>query len=716
MAVTSIWSIKGWIGKVINYAENPDKTKENNEGRISENQSRSIQGLNDVITYAVNAEKIRRRQSESMEMELVGEAEELMEQYVSGVNCAPTTAREEMIAVKKRFGKEDGIVAFHGYQSFAPGECNPAMAHEIGKKLAEELWGSQYQVLIATHLDKANHLHNHFVVNSVSFLDGKRYHRTNQDYRDMRMVSDRLCKEYQLSVVGQPEQGKGKHYAEWQAEQQGKPSYHSMVKADVDEAIRKARTEKQFFFYLREKGYLFKFGKDITIRPEGRERGLKLKRNFGENYSLEAIRVRILEENELPAEKKFPVQRHYRIRVSGNFKQTRKIGGLRGLYLHYCYLLGILPKNRPSMSAKQIHVLFREDLLKLNTISKETKLLCHYHIDTAEQLFSLKESLQKKTEQCVEERKHLRYKIRADRPEEEIQEMKEQIKVLTEKIGTLRKKVALCDGIAARSKVIEEKFKMVREEKEKKKTKGRVRLETLVKSGRPRTVFSVKESDLKQFVQEAKRYGVLYCAVRNPKGSSDGLVDVIVKEEDAPRINRIVDRFQFASVTEAAKIKTEIERTRAEKAKAGKSEKQEKKPEKVQVQQEKQGQAEPEKDYPQKSKEDQLMDELFGEPVKKEGKEQNPSLAKTTKSRLSEPTSKRQEKTAEGTSKLFTPEKPEKPSVRKELREIQNARKKEAERRENRNDPVRNQGNKDRNQIRHQQPQQKRKPRKGKER
>ena len=342
------------------------------------------------------------------------------------------------------------------------------MAHEIGKKLAEELWGSQYQVLIATHLDKANHLHNHFVVNSVSFLDGKRYHRTNQDYRDMRMVSDRLCKEYQLSVVQQPEQGKGKHYVEWQAEQEGKPSYHSMVKADVDEAIRKARTEKQFFFYLREKGYSFKFGKDITIRPEGRERGLKLKRNFGENYSLEAIRVRILEENELLAEKKLPILGHYRIRISGNSYQPRKIGGLRGLYLHYCYLLGILPKIHPSISSKQVHVLFREDLLKLNTISKEAKLLCHYHIDTAEKLFSLKERLQKKMEQCVEERKHLRYKIRANRPEEEIQDLKEQIKGLTEEIGTLRKEVVLCDGIAARSKVIEEKFKMVREEKEKK--------------------------------------------------------------------------------------------------------------------------------------------------------------------------------------------------------------------------------------------------------
>ena len=212
--------------------------------------------------------------------------------------------------------------------------------------------------------------------------------------------------------------------------------------------------------------------------------------------------------------------------------------------------------------------------------------------------------------------------------------------------------------------------------KEKKKTKGRVRLETLVKSGRPLTVFSVKESDLKQFVQEAKRYGVLYCAVRNPRGSSDGLVDVIVKEEDAPRINRIVDRFQFASVTEAAKIKTEIERTRAEKAKAGKSEKQEKKPEKVQVQQEKQGQAEPEKDYPQKSKEDQLMDELFGESVKKEGKEQNPSLAKTTKSRLSEPTSKPKEAAAPGIS---DPLEPSRPSVRQTLKEIKEEQKQRAE-------------------------------------
>ena len=211
-----------------------------------------------------------------------------------------------------------------------------------------------------------------------------------------------------------------------------------------------------------------KFGKDITVCPKTRTRGLKLKRNFGEAYTLEAIRVRILEETELPDEKQYPIRKYKSIRVSGTLQQARKIGGLRGLYVHYCYLLGILPKNRAPVSAKQVHVLFREDLLKLNTISKETRLLCHYHIDTAEQLFSLKERLQRKMEQCIEERKQLRYKIRADRPEEELLQIKEQISALTEEIGTLRKELVLCDGIAARSKVLEDKLKMVREEKEKK--------------------------------------------------------------------------------------------------------------------------------------------------------------------------------------------------------------------------------------------------------
>lgn len=255
--------------------------------------------------------------------------------------------------------------------------------------------------------------------------------------------------------------------------------------------------------------------------------------------------------------------------------------------------------------------------------------------------------------------------------------------------------------------------------KEQKKTKGRAKLETLVRSGKPLTVFSVKESDLKKFVQEAKRYGILYCAVRDRKGSSDGMVDIMVKEEDAPRINRIVERFQFASVTEAAQIKTEIEKSREEKSHEKARE------DKTSAKQTKTGKAQPqtevgaapmEKDRPEKSQEDILVEELLGTPAKKEEtKQQNPSLAKTEKSHPSEPISGKQGKTAVGTSKLYKPVTPEKPSVREELKEIKSARKKEAETAKRR-EPARGKGNKNQKPLQHKQPQAKRKPKKLKER
>ena len=471
MAATSIWSVKGWLGKVMIYVENPEKTMHPETAGMPEaamGDESGMQGLADVIAYAVSEEKTRREgKRDSGSEPLAEENGAAMQQYVTGINCTSATARSEMMAVKKRYGKDGGIMAFHGYQSFAPGECTPQMAHEIGVKLAEELWGNRFQVLVATHLDKAHHLHNHFVVNSVSFADGKRYHRTEKDYRDMRNVSDRLCLEYGLSVIRHPEQGKGAHYAQWQAEKAGKPTYHSMVREDVDSAVRRAKTEKQFFHYLKEMGYSIKAGKDITVRAEGRDRGIKLARNFGENYTMEAIRERILREQPI-FKSAIQGKKTYRISVKGSVHKKKKIGGLRGLYLHYCFLLGILPKNRSPVSPRQVHTLFREDLIKLDRISKETRLLCHYRIDTAEQLFTLKENLQGQMAERTEIRKHLRYQCRHIKDSEKLAEVKTEISALTKQIGDLRKGVVLCDGIAARSGVIKEKMQTVREEKSRK--------------------------------------------------------------------------------------------------------------------------------------------------------------------------------------------------------------------------------------------------------
>ena len=130
MATTSIWRVKGWLGKVVIYVENPDKTDNPAFFEKRDMSDRQAQGLSDVIDYAVNSEKTQRADDEQAEV---------LRSFVSGVNCHPGTAREEMLAVKRRFGKEDGTVAYHGYQSFAPGEATPEMAHEIGLKLARQL-------------------------------------------------------------------------------------------------------------------------------------------------------------------------------------------------------------------------------------------------------------------------------------------------------------------------------------------------------------------------------------------------------------------------------------------------------------------------------------------------------------------------------------------------------------------------------------------------
>ena len=374
VATTSVWRVNGWLGKVLIYIENPDKTENPDFFEKQDMGGKETQGLADVIEYAVQQQKT----SKAVE----NEGETVMRQFVSGVNCSPSTARDEMIAVKKRFGKEDGTVAYHGYQSFAPGEATPELAHEIGLALAKKLWGEKYQVLVATHLDRENHLHNHFVVNTVSFVDGIKYHRTEQDYFDMQRESDRLCREYGLSVIENPQRGKSKHYGEWRAEQEGRPTYLSLIKADVDTAIRQSMTERQFFYHLRQMGYDIKVGKDITVRPPNYPRGRKLMRNFGEDYSMESIRRRILAQRR-------PQREHrpepFRCRLHGDLKQAKKVTGFRALYFHYCYLLGVFPQKQNRPPRRVPHAL-REDLVRAQELTDEARLLSRHRIDTLEQL------------------------------------------------------------------------------------------------------------------------------------------------------------------------------------------------------------------------------------------------------------------------------------------------------------------------------------------
>lgn len=184
--------------------------------------------------------------------------------------------------------------------------------------------------------------------------------------------------------------------------------------------------------------------------------------------------------------------------------------------------------------------------------------------------------------------------------------------------------------------------------KEEKKTKGKARLTSMLRSGKELKVFTVKSGDLKKFTQEAKKYGVLYCVLTDRKNKDPNAeVDVIARAEDASKISRIVERFNLASVDTASIV------TEAEKSKDAKD-----------------GQPEPEIGVQEKAEKDKLLDELMGKPVQKEENAPNPSVAKTKKSPQSEPISEQPKKSAEGATMTK-----EKPSVREELRKIKESRK-----------------------------------------
>lgn len=189
--------------------------------------------------------------------------------------------------------------------------------------------------------------------------------------------------------------------------------------------------------------------------------------------------------------------------------------------------------------------------------------------------------------------------------------------------------------------------------KDQKKTRGKTRLEGLLRSGKELKVFAVKNEDLQKFTQEAKRYGVLYCALRD-KNDTDGMCDIMVRAEDASKINRIVERFKLATV-DTASIKSEIEKSRAAKEEEKTTDKK----------------------APVEKSTDDFLDELMAkpeqpEPVKEQPDNPNPTTTATEKSHPSEPISERSGKAAEGTI-----ERPRR-SVREELWEIKAAQKEQA--------------------------------------
>ena len=240
MAVTKIHPIKSTLKKALDYIENPDKTDE--------------------------------------------------KLFVSSYGCSYETADIEFQMLLDQAYQKGNNLAHHLIQAFEPGETTAEQAHEIGRRLADEVLQGKYPYVITTHIDKG-HLHNHIIFCAVDMANQRKYISNRQSYAFIRRTSDRLCKEHGLSVV-MPGQDRGKSYAEWDAHRKG-TSWKAKLKAAIDAAIPHAKNFDDFLRLLQEQGYEVKRGKYVSFRAPGQERFTRCK-TLGEAYT-ERIKGRFAE-------------------------------------------------------------------------------------------------------------------------------------------------------------------------------------------------------------------------------------------------------------------------------------------------------------------------------------------------------------------------------------------------------------------------------------
>lgn len=459
MAVTKIWSVGGdGLKASIDYATNEKKTVY---------APAELQSLQDIMDF-VGQDRAREELSAALGYAIQpGKTEE--QRFVSGINCMAQTALDEMNTVKRFYHKTDGKACAHAVQAFRPGEVTPELAHQIGIELASKLWGDRFQVVVATHLDRA-HIHNHFIINYVSFADGKRFHLCNERWYEMVAESDRLCRAYDLSVIERGKDGKGIGIHPDTADRLGaskRPSNRQTCRNDVDAAILASRNMDDFFRFLQGRGYTFRTGnlKYFTLRAPGAERSTRLEKAFGDSYSLAGIEQRIRaqatsglpdaeatahirdaqRETSAPAqETRKPARSVVRSRPRrGVYHPTAPKSYFTRLYLYYCYLFGMFPRQRGRQRYN------RQAVTQMRSLSAETRLLHTQHIETPAQLAAYRQAQMEAVQRLSSERKQLYNRLRTAAPED-AELIQSQIRELSKALKCAKEQVRLCEDIQAR--------------------------------------------------------------------------------------------------------------------------------------------------------------------------------------------------------------------------------------------------------------------------
>jgi len=419
MATTGFWPVRGRLKEVIDYANNPDKTTA---------KEYLDEDLYAAIRYVENDNK----------------TDQTM--FVSGINCSKHNAYNEMIAVKRRFGERGKNIAYHGYQSFAIGEVTPEEAHAIGKETARQMWGAKYQVVVTTHLNTDN-IHNHFVVNSVSFKTGRKFRNGIGDRIELRKISDAICAERNKSVI----QG-NKFYSNKKAywvEKSGKLTHRDMLRKDVDEALSQCASFKEMEYYLKTLGYRFErdfYYDHPSVYADGWKRAVRIS-SLGEQYSKDRIRERCLENQRKPELYAF-VTPAWKRRPLLVLERERYISGwddtIIVLFELFIELLKIcIVGNTQEYDNRPVSPMMRAEMRKLDQYIEEYNLLCDNNLDSPKKLLNFQENLSARISELEQERYALRLKLRRVKTPEEDTALKEQCKEITKKITPLRKELRI---------------------------------------------------------------------------------------------------------------------------------------------------------------------------------------------------------------------------------------------------------------------------------
>lgn len=442
MATTKIWKVQKRLDHVIDYSTNEEKTKNIFYGK-------NFNDVRDVLNYATNPDKTEKQF------------------YTTGINCEVKNAVQEMQSVKKKYGKPNGILAFHAYQSFNEGEVTPKVAHEIGVKLAEEMWGDRFQVVVSTHLN-TQHLHNHFVINSVSFKDGYKYYSNLQNTALLRKTSDEICEEYGLKVLEEKRCKSGIDFTNFYKKSMQDSDYYKFAKEDIDYAIKHSNTLRQFQQILASMGYNYNYRADkLSIRREPYKRNIRVERAFGEEYSSENIKRRILENDYIRKEKIIPylIIKNKRFTTSERIKRKYKPKGIVALYYYYKFLFGFYKRNNTTYKMTPE---MRMTSKKLDKFSERVRFVCKYKLETVKDINNLKNDKQEELQKVLNIRNRLYYKRNNTESDIEKENITKQIIEVTSVLKSIRKELRLCDEIYVETSKIKEQIKEL-ENKEKQK-------------------------------------------------------------------------------------------------------------------------------------------------------------------------------------------------------------------------------------------------------